>query len=279
MARIFDGKRLASDIEKEIRRELEALGNPSLNLHTIFIGSNEGSEIYIRMKKRSLEGIGGRLFVHSFPSDTELSSVLETIGELNADSDVHGIMVELPLPDGWNMAEISPHISENKDVDVQNPANIGRILQGKPLFVPPTPMAIMRIIEESGTELKGSEVCIINHSASIGRPLAMLLLNENATVHVCHVFTKDTAEHSRNADIIVVAAGVPGLITADMVKEGAVVIDVGMNRVNGKVVGDVDFDAVKEKASFITPVPGGVGPVTRYTLLSNLLKAYEMMRS
>ncbi len=276
MPRIFDGNGFAGSMEKSIKKRLEELGNPSLHLHSIFIGDNVGSKIYIGMKKRSLERIGGRLTVHKFSVDADEREVLDTISGLGHDDDAHGIMVELPLPDGWDMSRIASAIDEYKDIDVQNPLNVGRILQGRPLFIPPTPMAVMKILEESGIEMKGSEACIINHSPSIGRPLAMLMLNENATVHVCHVFTRDTGRHSRESDIVVSAAGVPGLIGADMVKEGAVVIDVGMNRVNGKVTGDVDFDAVREKASFITPVPGGVGPVTRYTLIGNLLRAYEM---
>ncbi len=278
MARIFDGNSFASAIERDMLKRLEELGKPSLNLHSIFIGDNRGSEIYIKMKRNSLKRIGGRLMVHNFEESAPLSEILSKIRELNERNDVHGIMIELPLPRGLDTYALLSEVTPEKDVDAQNPVNVGRILKGNPLFVPPTPMAVMMILNESGIELKGSEVCIINHSPSVGRPLAMLLLEENATVHVCHVFTKDIGKHSRECDAIIVAAGVPGLVKKDMVKEGAVVVDVGMNRVNGKVTGDVDFDGVKEKARFITPVPGGVGPVTRYTLLSNLLKAYEMMR-
>ena len=278
MARIFDGKRFSEQIEKNILESLGELGKPSLNLHTIFIGENTGSEIYLRMKERSLKRIGGTLTVHRFPETANPDTVISEIESLNNDPDTHGIMIELPLPGGWDVSAISSAISPDKDVDVQNPLNIGRIVQGRALFVPPTPMAIMKVLDESGIELMGTEVCVVNHSVSIGRPVSLLLLQRNATVHICHVFTKNLGKHSANADILIVAAGVPDLIRADMVKEGSVIIDVGMNRVNGKVTGDVDFDAVGEKAAFITPVPGGIGPVTRYTLLSNLLKAYEMMR-
>ncbi len=277
MAEIFDGKGFARRIEESIKDRLESLGNPVLRLHTILIGDNEGSRIYIRMKEKSLRRLGGELHVHEFPSDAEKTEILKRIRELNRDRDVHGIMLELPLPPGHRISDYSMEISPLKDVDCLHPENMGLVLQGAPRFTPPTPMAVMKIIHESGIGLKGAEVCVVNHSPSVGRPLAMLLLNENATVHVCHVFTKDLKEHTEKADVLVVAAGVPGLIKADMVKDDAVVIDVGMNRVQGRVSGDVDFDAVKEKASFITPVPGGVGPVTRYTLLENLMKAYEMM--
>ena len=277
MVEIFDGKALAKSIETEIRRRLEALGNPELKLHTIFIGDNEGSEIYIKIKEKSLKRLGGKLYVHRFPEDVEPEKVIERIEELNNDTDVHGIMLELPLLKGHRLSDYSLRINPMKDVDSLHPENIGMVLQGIPRFYPPTPWAVMRILKSSGMELKGSEVCVVNHSPSIGRPLAMLLLSENVTVHVCHVFTRNLKEHSVRADAIVVAAGVPGLIKEDMVKEGATVIDVGMNRRNGKIVGDVDFENVKEKAGFITPVPGGVGPVTRYTLFENLLRAYEMM--
>ena len=275
MVKIFDGRKLAEHMEREIRSELDSLGNPELHLHTVFIGNNEGSETYIRMKERSLARIGGSLSVHRFAPSGGAKEVAELIEELNASPSVHGIMIELPLPQGFDIHEFSPIIDPFKDVDCLNPQNIGLLLQGNPRFPPPTPSAVMRIIRESGAVLKGAEVCVVNHSPSVGRPLSMLLLNENATVHICHVFTKNLGEHTRNADILVLAAGVPSLIKADMVKEGAVVIDVGMNRVGAKIVGDVDFEEVSEKVSFITPVPGGVGPVTRYTLLENLLKAYK----
>ncbi len=275
MVRIFDGKELSGAIEKEIKRRLAALGNPELHLHTILIGDNEGSEIYIRMKERSLKRIGGKIFVHRFPSSSTVAEIVQHIRKLNSDPEVHGIMMELPLPGGFEVSDFSSEIDPAKDIDCFHPENVGLVLQGNPRFSPPTPSAVMRVIRESGTEPKGAEVCVVNHSPSVGRPLAMLLLNENATVHICHVFTKNLKKHTEEADVIVVAAGVPGLIKAEMVKEGAVVVDVGMNRVNGKVVGDVDFNAVSEKAHFITPVPGGVGPVTRYTLLENLVKAYE----
>ncbi len=276
MARVFDGKELSGAIENEIKRRLESLGNPELHLHALFIGDNEGSEIYIGMKEKSLKRIGGKIFVHRFSSSTTVAEIVHRIRKLNIDPEVHGIMVELPLPKGFEVSEFSSKIDPIKDVDCAHPENIGLLLQGNPRFSPPTPSAVMKIIRESGVQLEGAEVCVVNHSPSVGRPLAMLLLNENATVHICHVFTKDLKKHTEEADIIVVAAGVPGLIKSEMVNEGAVVVDVGMNRVNGKVVGDVDFKAVSEKASFITPVPGGVGPVTRYTLLENLVKAYEM---
>lgn len=275
MAEIFDGRRLSEQMEQEIKSELKKLGDPELTLHSILIGENEGSEIYIRMKEKSLARIGGSLSVHRFPSDVEINRVIALIKNLNSDDSVHGIMVELPLPSGMEIHDFSSRISPEKDVDCINPENVGLIIQGKPRFSPPTASAVMRILGESGTELKGAEVCVVNHSPSIGRPLSMMLLNENATVHVCHVFTKELKRHTESADVIVVAAGVPSLIKADMVKEGAVIIDVGMNRVGEKVTGDVDFDEVSKKASFITPVPGGVGPVTRYTLLENLLIAYR----
>ncbi len=276
MAEIFDGRKLSERMEREIISELDSLGNPELRLHTILIGENEGSEIYIKMKEKSLARIGGSLFVHRFSSSVKPEDVTALIKELNSDPSVHGIMIELPLHSGFNIREFSSLIDPLKDVDCLNPENIGLLLQGNPRFSPPTPSAVMRIIKESGAGLKGAEVCVINHSPSVGRPLSMLLLNENATVHICHVFTRNLKERTKNADIVVVAAGVPSLIRADMIKEGAVIIDVGMNRVKGKIAGDVDFEGVSKKASFITPVPGGVGPVTRYTLLENLLKAYEL---
>jgi methylenetetrahydrofolate dehydrogenase (NADP+)/methenyltetrahydrofolate cyclohydrolase len=276
MAEIFDGNGFAKSIEKSLKERLDALGNPELNLHTIFIGNNVGSEIYIRIKEKSLKRLGGRIHVHRFPDSSKRNEIIDKIEELNQDKDVHGIMLELPLPKGHRISDYSVRINPMKDIDSLHPENIGMVLQGIPRFYPPTPSAVMKILDKSGMELKGAEICVVNHSPSIGRPLSMLLLEKNATVHICHVFTKNLKEHTYRADAIVVAAGVPKLITADMVKDGVVVIDVGMNRVNGNVVGDVDFENVKKKAGFITPVPGGVGPVTRYTLFENLLKAYEM---
>ena len=276
MAEIFNGKNFARRIEQSIKERLGELGNPELHLHTILIGDNEGSKIYIGIKEKSLKRLGGALTVHEFPENADKDEIIGKIRELNERDDVDGIMVELPLPKGHRISDYSMEIGPVKDVDCLHPENIGMVLQGRPRFNPPTPSAVMKIIHSSGVDLKGSEVCVINHSPSIGRPLAMLLLNENATVHVCHVFTRNLKEHTERANVMVVAAGVPSLITEDMVKEGAVVVDVGMNRLNGKVVGDVDFEGVKEKAGFITPVPGGVGPVTRYTLFENLLKAYEL---
>lgn len=275
-AEIFDGNRYARGIEERIRERLSSLGNPVLSLHTIMIGNNAGSEAYINIKKRSLERLGGSLSVCRFSADSEKDAVLDAIQELNSDKDVHGIMVELPFPGNFEISDFSGIIDPKKDVDCINPENMGLLLQGKPRFAAPTPLAVMKILEYSGIELKGAEVCVVNHSTSIGRPLSMLLLDRGATVHICHVFTKGLKKHTLEADVIIVAAGVPSLIRAEMVKESAVVIDVGMNRVNGKLTGDVDFDAVSGLASFITPVPGGVGPVTRYTLFENLLKAYEM---
>lgn len=274
MGEIMDGKKLASEVKEKVRRRIKELGiEPGLAV--ISVGENDASEVYIRQKKKAAESVGIRLMRYHFDTATT-SLIIEKIQKLNSMNSVNGILVQLPLPQGIDVNAVMESIRVDKDVDGFHPINFGRLLLGKDGLSPCTPLGILHMLNYYDIPLQGAEAVIVNHSNVVGKPLALMLLNRNTTVTICHVFTKNLREHTRKADIVITAAGVPGLIKSDMIKRNAVVIDVSMNRVGGKLCGDVEFEAVRDRASLITPVPGGVGPMTVAMLMFNTLKATEM---
>jgi methylenetetrahydrofolate dehydrogenase (NADP+)/methenyltetrahydrofolate cyclohydrolase len=274
---IIDGKAMASQVEAETRSRIEKLTEKGIvpGLAAILVGTNPASQMYVRLKHSACARVGIRSENVQLPEDIDEPQLLAKIEELNRRADIHGIMLELPLPKHLDPRKAMMTIAPEKDVDGFHPENMGALLLGAERLVPCTPKGIIYALERLGVKLEGAEAVIVGHSNVVGKPLAAMMLNRNATVQVCHVYTKNLAEHTRRGDILVVAAGVPGLIKADMVKPGAYVFDVGINRVEDKTVGDVDFDEVKIVASAITPVPGGVGPLTVSMLLSQVVMATE----
>ena len=269
---IIDGRKIAAEIKDRVRGEVESMETKP-GLATVLVGDDPASQLYVKLKGKACEEAGIKSEKHEFPGDAKEGEIIELIRELNSNSSIHGILVQLPLPKHLNPQNIMAEIAPEKDVDGFNPVSMGNLMIGNEGFVPATPRGIIGMLEHEGVDVEGKDCVIVNHSPVVGKPLAMLLLNREATVSVCHVKTKDLGKFTREADILIVAAGVPGLIKADMVKEGAVVIDVGINKTEDGIVGDVDFEAVKEKASLITPVPGGVGPMTIAMLLENTVMA------
>ena len=275
-ATIIDGKALALKVRAEVAEEVAAFGAP-ICLATILVGDDPASHIYVGSKHKASHeaGIEGR--DHRLPADTPESDVLELVAELNADDAVDGILVQLPLPEHMDEAKVTYAVDPAKDVDGFHPLNAGRLYLGKPLLVPATPLGVMRMLEEYGVELKGANAVVIGRSEIVGKPMAMLLLAEHATVTICHSRTVDLARHTREADVLVAAVGRRGLVTPDMVKPGAAVVDVAMVRTDEGLFGDVD-KAVAEVAGFLTPVPGGVGPMTIAMLLRNTVTAAQHRR-
>ena len=242
----------------------------------MIVGDDPASHQYVASRAKDCEKVGMKSEVHALPADTDEKELTELLDRLSNDKTVHGILLQMPLPKTMDSKAVVSHIAQSKDVDGLNINNIGALLSGGRDFMAPcTPSSIMELIKSTGVPIAGKNAVVVGRSNVVGRPAAMLLLKENATVTICHSKTRDLAEHTKNADILVAAVGVPKLIKGDMVKPGAVVIDAGINRVDGKTVGDVDFEAAKQNAAFITPVPGGVGPVTRTILLKNTLTAAE----
>ena len=281
MALILDGKKLAQSIKDELKKEVEEYVKKGLRqpaLAVILVGNDPASEVYVRNKRESCKYVGiNSLFFH-LPENTTQEELLELIGKLNGDDDVDGILVQLPLPSHINTNEIIEAINPLKDVDGFHPENMGKLATGKSEgIIPCTPLGIWIMMKHYKINFLRRDVVIVGASNIVGKPMGLLFLkNEDATITICHRNTKDLKSHTKNADILIVAVGKPNLITADMVKEGVVVIDVGINRLeNGKLVGDVDFEAVKEKAFAITPVPGGVGPMTVASLLVNTVSIYR----
>jgi methylenetetrahydrofolate dehydrogenase (NADP+)/methenyltetrahydrofolate cyclohydrolase len=275
---IIDGKAMASQVEAETKARAEKLVARGVmpRLVTVLVGDNPASQIYIRLKHSACARVGIGSENLELPGDATAGQLLDTIRELNSREDIHGILLQLPLPKHLDPRKTMMTIDPAKDVDGFHPENMGALLLGAERLVPCTPKGIIYALERLGMKLEGAEAVIVGHSNVVGKPLAAMMLNRNATVHVCHIFTKNLAEHTRKGEVLVVAAGVPGLIKADMVRPGAYVFDVGINRVGDKTVGDVDFDAVKDVASAITPVPGGVGPLTISMLLKQTVRAAEL---
>ena len=279
MARIIDGKLIAAQLRKDCLSRSEKLLADGIRpkLDVVIVGNDAASHQYVNSRAADCAAVGLASTVHSLNEDTKQSELIELIETLNADDNVHGILLQMPLPKHMNPDEVISHISMQKDVDGFHPMNVGALVSGKPAFAPCTPSSIMQLIRSTGIDMSGKNAVVVGRSNVVGRPAAMLLLKESATVTICHSRTIDLKEHTLNADILVAAVGVPNLITGDMIKPGAIVIDAGINRVDGKTVGDVEFETAKDVAGFISPVPGGVGPVTRTILLMNTLEACERL--
>jgi methylenetetrahydrofolate dehydrogenase (NADP+)/methenyltetrahydrofolate cyclohydrolase len=269
----IDGKALAEKVRAQVANDLEAFGGP-VCLATILVGDDPASHIYVGWKHKAAEEAGIDTRDHRLPEATPEQDVLDLLAELNADEAVDGILVQLPLPEHMDERRMIYAIDPEKDVDGLHPLNSGRLFLGEPLHVPATPLGVMVMLAEHGIELEGKEAVVIGRSELAGKPMAMLLLAENATVTICHSRTADLAGHARRADVLVAAVGRPGIVTPDMVKPGAAVVDIGVNRTEGGIVGDVD-PAVAEVAGYLTPVPGGVGPMTIAMLLRNTLTAAQ----
>lgn len=273
---LIDGKAVSQTVKERVRDEI-AQNGLKIGLAVVIVGNDQASRVYVNNKKKACEFCGITSYEYALPEETTEAQLLELVDTLNKDDKVNGILVQLPLPGHIHEKKIIEHISPMKDVDAFHAVNVGRIMIGDYAFLPCTPAGVMELIHSTGTEVSGKECVVIGRSNIVGKPMAMLLLHENGTVTVCHSRTKDLVEVCRRADILVSAVGKAGFVTADMVKEGAVVIDVGMNRnPEGKLCGDVDFDSVAPKCSFITPVPGGVGPMTIAMLMENTLRAKKL---
>ena len=277
--RIIDGKALAAQVRAALKPAVAALAERGARpgLAAILAGSDPASRVYVRNKVRACEETGVRSEQHEFPAAVSESAILERIAALNADANVHGILVQLPLPRHLDAERVLSAVSPAKDVDGFHAENLGRLMRGAPRFSPCTPAGVMRMLEHAGVPLAGRHAVVIGRSNIVGKPLALLLLQKDATVTICHSKTTHLAQLARSADVLVAAAGKPRLVGTDMVKSGACVVDVGIHRgPDGKLVGDVDFDAVKDTAGWITPVPGGVGPMTVAMLVANTVRATEL---
>ncbi len=279
MANLIDGRAIAKKVRAEVREEVAHLQAQGLTPHLVvlLVGDDPASQIYVRNKARAAEKVGIRSTTYHLPADTPEPALLEFIQDLNTQDDVHGILVQLPLPPHLDSQRILEAIDPQKDVDGLHPENLGRLLAGHPRFLPCTPQGILRMLQEISYNLEGKEAVVVGRSTIVGKPMALLLLQHHATVTMVHSRTRDLAAHTKRAEILVVAAGRAGLIRGEMVKAGAVVIDVGINRMpDGTLRGDVAFEEVSERAAWITPVPGGVGPMTVAMLLKNTVQAAKL---
>lgn len=275
MYKLIDGKVISASVKERVKGEVIALNQKGITvgLAVIIVGEDPASKVYVSNKKKACEALGIISREYALPENTTEQELLDLIRELNADPEINGILCQLPLPKHLDEKLIINSIDPEKDVDAFHPVNVGKIMIGDFYFLPCTPAGVMEMLEYEGIDVTGKNCVVIGRSNIVGKPMNMLLLHKNGTVTICHSKTKNLAEICKNADILVAAVGRPNFVTADMVKEGAVVIDVGINRVDGKLCGDVDFENVKDKASAITPVPGGVGPMTIAMLMQNTLTA------
>lgn len=267
---------MSQRIKGELKEEVKKLKSDKIfpGLAVIIVGDDPASRVYVNSKKKACEEIGIYSKEYALPENTTQDELLELVEKLNSDTKINGILVQLPLPSHIDEEAVINAISPKKDVDAFHPVNVGKIMIGNYDFLPCTPAGVMELIKESGIDISGKECVVVGRSNIVGKPQAMLLLHQNGTVTICHSRTKDLAEKTKNADILIAAVGKPNFITGDMIKEGAVVIDVGINRIAPKkLVGDVDFESAEKKASAITPVPGGVGPMTIAMLMKNTVKA------
>ena len=280
MNNIIDGKALSKSIRADVKKQVETLSEKygkSPHLVVVLVGENPASETYVRMKHKACEKAGIRSTAINKDDSISEEALLDLIRQLNDDDDVHGILVQLPLPDHIDANKVINTIEYKKDVDGFHPMNIAALQIGTEGIVSATPKGIMTLLQHTGIDLEGKNAVIIGRSNIVGKPVAQLLLSKNATVTVTHSRTRNLKGHAANADVLIAAVGRPKMVTADMVKEGATVIDVGVNRVEGKLIGDVDYENVKDKAAHITPVPGGVGPMTIASLLENTLECFETL--
>ncbi|ADB68248.1 bifunctional methylenetetrahydrofolate dehydrogenase/methenyltetrahydrofolate cyclohydrolase FolD [Listeria monocytogenes] len=276
MGEIIDGKKLAKEIQEKVTREVAELVKEGKQpgLAVVLVGDNQASRTYVRNKQKRTEEAGMKSVLIELPENVTEEKLLSVVEELNEDKTIHGILVQLPLPEHISEEKVIDTISFDKDVDGFHPVNVGNLFIGKDSFVPCTPAGIIELIKSTGTQIEGKRAVVIGRSNIVGKPVAQLLLNENATVTIAHSRTKDLPQVAKEADILVVATGLAKFVKKDYIKPGAIVIDVGMDRdENNKLCGDVDFDDVVQEAGFITPVPGGVGPMTITMLLANTLKA------
>ncbi len=286
-AQIIDGKATADKIKDQLKTRVEKRKQQGLRvpgLAVIKVGNDPASEVYVRNKRNSCEKVGIISIAHDLPDDTSQETLLALIDELNNDAGIDGILVQLPVPEQINSETIIERIHPDKDVDGFHPYNVGRLALRMPVLRPCTPRGIMTLLEQTmermGQSIKGMNACIVGASNIVGRPMGLELLLAGCTVTTCHRFTRDLEQHVHNADILVVAVGKPGIVKSEWIKRGSIVIDVGINRLdNGKLIGDIDFDIAKEKAGYITPVPGGVGPMTVATLLQNTVDAADNLHS
>jgi methylenetetrahydrofolate dehydrogenase (NADP+)/methenyltetrahydrofolate cyclohydrolase len=277
-ARIIDGTALSRQLREQLRQRATALSASGRQpgLAVVLVGDNPASRIYVRNKAKACADVGVYSETHEMPADASQAAVLDQIRKLNGDPRIHGILVQLPLPAHIDEGSVLEAIAVEKDADGFHLENVGRLVVGEPRQVPCTPAGCMAMLDHIGAEVSGKEAVVVGRSNIVGKPMALLLLQRSATVTICTSKTRDLAAHTRRADVLVVATGKPRLITGDMVKDGAIVIDVGINRLpDGTLVGDVDFESVKTRAGWITPVPGGVGPMTITMLLANTIRAAE----
>lgn len=276
MAEIISGKIVSAKVKEDVRKEAEILAEKGIKigLAVVIVGNNPASRVYVNSKKKACEEVGFSSYEYALPEETTQQELLDLVDVLNNDEKVNGILVQLPLPSHIDENAVINAISPDKDVDAFHPFNVGKIMIGDFAFLPCTPAGVMELIDSTGVDVCGKSCVVIGRSNIVGKPMAMLLLHRSGTVTICHSKTKNLAEICRNADILVAAVGKANFVTGDMIKEGAVVIDVGMNRLeNGKLCGDVNFAEAEKKAAFITPVPGGVGPMTIAMLMKNTLTA------
>ncbi|KIM09959.1 MAG: 5,10-methylene-tetrahydrofolate cyclohydrolase [Sulfurovum sp. FS06-10] len=278
---LIDGKSLSKKVQDYVQLEVKKLKKERgivPGLAVVIVGDDPASHAYVSMKEKACKNVGFYSIAHKMPNTIMQEEIIEIIEMMNHNPHIHGILVQLPLPAHIDTNRILEVVNPKKDVDGFHAYNVGRMVTGLESFVACTPLGVMKMFEEYNIELEGKDVVVVGASNIVGKPMASLLLNANATVTVTHIYTKDLASHTKRADIVIVGVGVPALIKADMVKEGAIVIDIGINRLeDGSLVGDVDFDAVAPKCSYITPVPGGVGPMTIAMLLSNTLHAAQQV--
>lgn len=276
MANIIDGKAISASVKEQVRAEVER-DKLSVGLAVVIVGDDPASRVYVNNKKKACEFCGIKSYEYALPAETSEQELLDLVDTLNADKNVNGILVQLPLPKHLDEKKVIERISPMKDVDAFHESNVGKIMIGNYAFLPCTPAGCMELIHSTGVEVTGKDCVVIGRSNIVGKPMAMLLLHENGTVTICHSKTKNLKEVCSRADILIAAVGRPNFVTADMVKPGAVVIDVGINRLdNGKLCGDVKFDEVSEIAGYITPVPGGVGPMTIAMLMRNTVTAWRI---
>lgn len=274
--KILDGKALASSIQASLKNEIETFKKETHitpGLAVILVGDDPASHAYVNRKAKACKEVGIYSVLHEMPADIEEDDILSTIEMINNNPKIHGLLVQLPLPKHIDTAKLLEKISPAKDVDGFHPYNFGKLIAGLDTFAPCTPLGIMKLLEANDIDLKGLNACVIGASNIVGKPLAAMLLNAGATVDVCHILTKDLKAHTLSADIVCVGVGKPNLLTADMIKDDAIVIDIGINKVENKIVGDADYENISKKCSAITPVPGGVGPMTIAMLLSNTYEA------